>query len=100
MTLSTKGFGCYDVSKFDFAAEFCFWAEQRPNRTQLLSLGLTKIPEVPNTITVGNYISFLMVHNMAPIGWRFMSYDCWKLDQLAETEFWADYTFRYKSGIW
>jgi hypothetical protein len=29
-----------------------------------------------------------------------MSYDCWKLDRFAESEFWADSTFRSKSGFW
>jgi hypothetical protein len=26
-TLSTKWFGIYDILKFDFVAEFCFWTE-------------------------------------------------------------------------
>jgi hypothetical protein len=29
-----------------------------------------------------------------------MSYDYQKLDQSAESEIWADCTFRHKSGIW
>jgi hypothetical protein len=29
-----------------------------------------------------------------------MSYDCRKLDQFAESEFWADRSFRSKSGFW
>jgi hypothetical protein len=29
-----------------------------------------------------------------------MSYDCRKLDQFAESEFWADWTFWSKSGFW
>jgi hypothetical protein len=41
-----------------------------------------------------------MVHNMAPKGQRFTSYDCWKLDRFAESEFWADWTFWSKSGFW
>jgi hypothetical protein len=86
ITLSIKRFGCYDVSKFDFAAEFCFWPEQRLNRAQLLGLGLTETLEVLNTITVGNSLSFPMVHYTAPIGCSFMSYDCQKLDRLAETK--------------
>jgi hypothetical protein len=28
-----------------------------------------------------------------------MSYDCWKFDQFAESEFWADSTFRSKLGF-
>jgi hypothetical protein len=85
-TLSAKRFGCYDVLKFDFAAEFCFWTEQRLNGAQLLGLRLTEMLEVPNTITVGNSLSFLTVHNMALISWRFTSYDCQKLDWFAETK--------------
>jgi hypothetical protein len=37
---------------------------------------------------------------MAPNGRLFGSYNCWKLDWSAESEIWADYTFRHKSGIW
>jgi hypothetical protein len=33
MTLSTKGFRCYEILKIDFSAEFCFWIEQRLNGT-------------------------------------------------------------------
>jgi hypothetical protein len=29
-----------------------------------------------------------------------MSYDCRKLDRFAESGFWADWTFRCKSGFW
>jgi hypothetical protein len=29
-----------------------------------------------------------------------MSYDCWKLDRFAKSEFWADWTFWSKSGFW
>jgi hypothetical protein len=81
-------------------AEFWFWTQQWLNRTQLLCLGLTKTPEVSNTSTVGNSLSIPTVHHTAPIGWRFTSYDCRKLDRSAETEIWADYTFWYKSGFW
>jgi hypothetical protein len=31
--LSAKRFRSYRISKIDFAADFCFWAEQRLNRT-------------------------------------------------------------------
>jgi hypothetical protein len=68
MTLSTKWFGCYDVSKFNFAAEFCFWTEQRLDGIQLLGLGLTETLEAPNTITVRNSLRFLMVYLMTPNG--------------------------------
>jgi hypothetical protein len=65
-TLSASRFRSYGILKIDFAAEFCFWTEQRLNRTQLLDLGLAETPEVLNTITVGNSLSFPMVHNMTP----------------------------------
>jgi hypothetical protein len=29
-----------------------------------------------------------------------MSYDCWKIDQFAESELRADWTFWSKSGFW
>jgi hypothetical protein len=96
MTLSAKQLGSYGISKIYFSAEFCFWTERRLNRTQLLGLGLTETPEVPNTITVRNCLGFPMVCDAAPIDWRFTSYNHRKLDRSAETEIWADYTFRYK----
>jgi hypothetical protein len=54
--LSSKRFRSYRILKIDFAADFCFWAEQRLKRTQL------------NTIMVGNSLSSPMVHNTAPNG--------------------------------
>jgi hypothetical protein len=71
----------------DFAAKFCFWTEQRPNETELLSLGLTETLKTPNTITVGSSLDFPMVHKTAPNDCRFMSYGCRKLDWFAESEF-------------
>jgi hypothetical protein len=65
-----------------------------------LGLGLTETPEVLNTIRVGNSLRFQMIHNTAPIGQQFMSYDCRKLDRSTESEIWADCTFPHKSGIW
>jgi hypothetical protein len=41
-TWSAKRFRCYDISKFDFTAEFSFWTEQRLSGTQLSGLGLTE----------------------------------------------------------
>jgi hypothetical protein len=41
-----------------------------------------------------------MVHFITPNGQRITSYDCRKLDQFAESEFWADWTFWSKSGFW
>jgi hypothetical protein len=99
-SLSAKRFRSYRILKIDFTAEFCFWTEQRLNETQLLGLGLTETPEVPNTIIVGNFLSFPMVHNMALSNRRFMSYDCQKLNWCAEIDIWADYTSRHKSGMW
>jgi hypothetical protein len=66
--LSNSRFRRYRILKIDFAAEFCFWTEQRMNGTQLLGLGLAETPEVSNTITIGNSLSFLMVCIMAPRG--------------------------------
>jgi hypothetical protein len=68
MILYAKRFRSYRISKIDFAADFCFWTEQRLNRTQLLGLGLAETPKVPNTIMLGNSLSLPMVHNMAPNG--------------------------------
>jgi hypothetical protein len=66
--LSAKWFRSCRILKIDFAADFCFWTEQRLNGTQLSGLGLTETSKVPNTIMVGNSLIFLMVHNMAPNG--------------------------------
>jgi hypothetical protein len=78
---SDKRFRGYGILTINFAAEFCFWTEQRLNGTELLGHGLTETLEVPNTITVGNSLSFSMVHNMAPYSQWFMSYGCQKLDR-------------------
>jgi hypothetical protein len=37
---------------------------------------------------------------MVPNGYRFTSYNCRTIDWLAESSFWADWTFRSNSGIW
>jgi hypothetical protein len=68
MTLSAKQFRCYGILMIDVAAEFCFWEEQRQNGSSHLGLGLAKTLEVPNTISIANSLSFLMVHNTAPNG--------------------------------
>jgi hypothetical protein len=81
---SNKRFRSYRILKIDFAAEFCFWIEQRLNGTELLGLRFTKTPEVPNTVTVGNSLIFLMVHNMAYSDVRFDSYEILKPGQGAE----------------
>jgi hypothetical protein len=46
----------------DVTAEFCFWMKQRLNGSYLLGTGLADTLDVPNTILVGNTLSFLMVH--------------------------------------
>jgi hypothetical protein len=68
ITPSAKRFRGYNILKFDFAVEFCFWTEERLSGTQLSGLRLTETPELPNTITVGNSLSFPSVHHTAPIG--------------------------------
>jgi hypothetical protein len=85
-TSCDKRFRSYRILMIDFATEFCFWTEQALNRTELFGLGLTETPEVPNTIMVGNSLSFQIFYNTAPNGSRFMCYDCWKLNRFAETE--------------
>jgi hypothetical protein len=85
--LSNKQFRSYRFLRIDFAAEFCFWTEQWLNGTELLGLRLTESPEVLNTITVDNSLSFLMVHNVAPNSQRFASYGCQNLDRFAESKF-------------
>jgi hypothetical protein len=66
MTLSAKWFRIYGILTIDITAEFCFWTEQRLNKSSYLGFGLAKTPGVPNTKLVGNSLSFPMVHNMAP----------------------------------
>jgi hypothetical protein len=63
---SDQRFRSYGILKIDFTAEFCFWTEQRLNGSQLLGLELTEIPEVLNTIMVGNSLRFSMVYSTAP----------------------------------
>jgi hypothetical protein len=60
--LSAKRFRCYGILRIDVADEFCFWTEQRQNRSSFSSLGLAETPEVPNTILLDNPLSFPMVH--------------------------------------
>jgi hypothetical protein len=61
-TPSAKWFRCYGILTIDIAAEFCFWTEQRQNGSSISSLILAKTPEVPNTVSVDNSLSFPMVH--------------------------------------
>jgi hypothetical protein len=62
MTLSSKRFRCYGILMIDVAAKFCTWTEQQQYRSSISSLGLVETPEVLNTISVDNSLSFLMVH--------------------------------------
>jgi hypothetical protein len=61
-TLSAKRFGKYRILTIDVAVVFCFWTEQWWNRSSIFRLGLTKTPEVPNTILEGNSLCFPMVY--------------------------------------
>jgi hypothetical protein len=61
-TLSTKRFRKYGILTIDIAAEFCSWTEQRQNGFSISRLGLAETPEVPNTVSKGNTLSFPMVH--------------------------------------
>jgi hypothetical protein len=65
-TLSAKRFRRYGILMITIAAEFCFRTEQQLNGFSHLGFGLAKNPELPNTELVGNSLSFLMVHKMAP----------------------------------
>jgi hypothetical protein len=61
MTLSTRRFTCCGILMIDVAAEFCTWTEQRHNGSSILSLGLAKTAEVPNTVSEENSLRFPMV---------------------------------------
>jgi hypothetical protein len=60
-TLSAKCFISYGILMIDVAAEFCSWTNQQQNGSSISDLGLAKTPKVPNTISEGNSLSFLMV---------------------------------------
>jgi hypothetical protein len=62
MTLSAKQFISYGILMIDVAVEFYSWTEQRQNRSSISSLRLTETPEVLNTISEDNSLSFPMVH--------------------------------------
>jgi hypothetical protein len=61
-TLSTKWFRKYGISTIIVAAEFCSWTEQRYNGSSFSGFGLAETPEVPNTVSKKNSLSFPMVH--------------------------------------
>jgi hypothetical protein len=46
----------------DIAAECCTWIEQQHNGSSISSIGLAETPEVPNTISEDNSLSFPMAH--------------------------------------
>jgi hypothetical protein len=62
MTLSTKQFRSYGILMIDVAAELYFWTEQWQNGSSVSSLGLAETPEVPNTASVDNSLSFSIVY--------------------------------------
>jgi hypothetical protein len=61
-SLSAEWFRSYGISTIDVAAEFCFWTEQRRNRSSIFHLVLAKTLDVPNTVSDDNSLSFLMAH--------------------------------------
>jgi hypothetical protein len=67
-TLSAKWFRCYGISMMDVAAEFCFWTEQRWNGSSLFRLRLAETPEVLNTVSDENSLSFPMLYQTDPNG--------------------------------
>jgi hypothetical protein len=79
--MSAKQFRRYKNSTIDITAKFCSWTEQRWNGSSLFHLGLAETPEVLNTISNDNSLSFPMVHQMAPDGSQ-------KLDRLLNQRFW------------
>jgi hypothetical protein len=60
-TLSAKRFRRYRILTINVAAVFCFWTEQRRNGSSISRLGLAETLEVPNTVSKGNSLNFLMV---------------------------------------
>jgi hypothetical protein len=68
ITLSAKRFRKYRILTIDVAVVLYFWTEQRWNGSSISILGLAEILEVPNIISEGNSLSFLMVHLTAPTG--------------------------------
>jgi hypothetical protein len=61
MTLSAKQFRKYGILMTNIATVFCFWTEQRRNRSSISSLGFVETLEVPNTVSEGNSLNFPMV---------------------------------------
>jgi hypothetical protein len=67
-TLSARRFRCYEILTIDVAAEFCIQIGQWHNGSSISSIGLAETPEVPNTNSKDNSLSFPMVHYTAPNG--------------------------------
>jgi hypothetical protein len=61
MTLSAKRFRKYEILMIDIAAVFYFWTEQRWKGSSISRLTLAETLEVPNTISEGNSLNFLIV---------------------------------------
>jgi hypothetical protein len=61
-TLSARLFRKYGILTIDVTTVFCFWTEQQRNRSSISRLRLAETLEVPNTVSEGNSLSFLMVH--------------------------------------
>jgi hypothetical protein len=59
--LSAKYFRRYEILTIDITAAFCFWTEQRRNRSSISRFLLAETPEVPNNILEGNSLNFPMV---------------------------------------
>jgi hypothetical protein len=60
-TLSANRFRKYRILTIDVAVVFCFWIKLRWNGSSISRLGLAETPEVPNTISEGSSLNFLMV---------------------------------------
>jgi hypothetical protein len=88
MTLSTKLVRSYGSLTIDIVVEFCSWTEQRHNRSSIFWLRLAETLEVQHTILDDNSLSFPMIHQAAPNGYRFASYRSWKLDWSLNQHFW------------
>jgi hypothetical protein len=61
----TNGLKDTEFLNIDDTAEICAAQNSSWKVTQLLGLGLAETLGVPNTITVGNSLSFSMVYNTA-----------------------------------
>ncbi len=60
-TPSAKRFRSYRILTIDIAVEFCFWTEQRRNRSSISRLRLVETLGVLNTVLKSNSLNFPMV---------------------------------------